>query len=80
LYGLRCWNSASRKCSVAGDSGSDLSERPIFGGGNVEVGYIDGTPEWFDDGRLAFSGDGETLLYADKEHGSLEISLKDGVV
>jgi hypothetical protein len=42
-------------------------------------GYSDATPEWFDDGRFTFSANGETLFYADKEHG-LEISLDDGVV
>jgi hypothetical protein len=43
-------------------------------------GYTDGTPEWFDDGRFTFSANGETLLYADKKNGLLEISLDDGMV
>ena len=42
--------------------------------------YLDFTPEWFDDGKFSFSGDGEMLLYTDKEHGVIQLSLKDGAV
>ena len=40
----------------------------------------DGTPEWFDEGKFSFSDDGEMLLYTDKEHGAIRLSLKDGTV
>jgi hypothetical protein len=43
-------------------------------------GYTDATPEWFDDGVFSFSSDGGVLLYKDKEHGLLQISLKSGAV
>lgn len=43
-------------------------------------GYTDATPEWFDDGAFSFSSDGAMLLYKDKEHGPLQISLNSGAV
>jgi len=43
-------------------------------------GYVDGTPEWFDDGVFSFTDDGAALLYIDKKHGSLQFSLEDGAV
>jgi hypothetical protein len=45
----------------------------------IEVA-TDGTPEWFDEGKFSFSDDGEMLLYTDKEHGVIRLSLKDGTV
>jgi hypothetical protein len=43
-------------------------------------GFFDSTPEWFDDGEFSFSDDGGMLLYTDKEHGVIQLSLKDGTV
>jgi hypothetical protein len=43
-------------------------------------GLTDATPEWFDEGAFSFSKDGRVLLYEDKEHGLIQISLKSGVV
>jgi hypothetical protein len=43
-------------------------------------GFTDATPEWFDEGVFSFSKDGGTLLYKDKEHGLIQISLTSGVV
>ncbi|HEY6413895.1 MAG TPA: hypothetical protein VIX42_09415 [Edaphobacter sp.] len=42
--------------------------------------YLDSTPEWFDNGKFSFSDDGHMLLYTDKEHGNIRVSLQDGTV
>ena len=41
---------------------------------------LDSTPEWFDNGQFSFSDDGRMLLYTDKKHGVIRLSMKDGTV
>jgi hypothetical protein len=49
---------------------------------NADGRYMatDSTPQWFASGQFSFSEDGQTLLYADKEHGSFRILLSDGTI